>query len=57
MKTEGMAFLNSLGKQLIYRGAKRFVLKLYGAEENKVFLESALLNTIIDLVVYNIKSN
>lgn len=60
MKTEGMAHPNSLGKQhdvSIYRDAKRFILKLYGAKENKVFVEPALVKTIEDLVVCNIKSN
>ena len=55
-----MAHPNSLGKQhdvSIYRDAKRFVLKLYGAEKNKVFVEPALVTTIEDLVVCNIKSN
>ena len=60
VKTEGMVYLNSLGKQhdvFTYRDAKRLVLRLYGAEEYKVFVDSALLKTIEDLVVCKFKSN
>ncbi len=49
VKTEGMAYLNSLGKQhdvFTYHEAKRLVLRLYGAEENKVSVDSALSKTI-----------
>ena len=58
LKPEGIAYLNSLGKQhdvFIYRDAKRFVLRLYGAEENKVFVESTLVKMIEDQVLSNFK--
>ena len=40
-----------------YPDADRFVLRLYGAEKNNVFVESALVKTIEDLLVCNFKSN
>ena len=58
LTSEGTGYLNSLGKKhdvFIYRDAKRFVLRLYGAEENKTFVESALVKTIEDLEVRNFK--
>lgn len=54
----GIGYLNSLGKDhdvFIYRDAKRFVLRLYGAEENKAFVESALVKTIEDLEAHSFK--
>lgn len=49
-----MAYLNYLGKQyniFIYRNAKKCILSLYGSEENKAIVESALLKTVEDLAV------
>ena len=58
LKPEGIDYLNSLGKDhdvFIYRDAKRFVLRLYGAEENKAFAESALVKKVEDLEVRSFK--
>ena len=54
LKVEGMAYLKDLGTQhdvFIYRNAKKCVLSLYGDEENKAMVESALLKTVEDLAV------
>ena len=54
LKPEGIAFLNDLGKEhnvFIYRNARKLILSLYGNEENKVIVESALLKTSDDLAV------
>lgn len=54
LKQEGMAYLNDLGKQyniFIYRNAKKYILSLYGSEENKTIIKSTLLKTVEDLVV------
>ena len=54
LKQEGIAYLNDLGKQhniFIYRNAKKCILSLYGSEENKAIVESALLKTVEDLAV------
>ena len=58
LKPEGIDYLNSLGKYhdvFIYRDAKRFVLRLYGADENKAFVESALIKKVEDLEVRSFK--
>ena len=58
LKAEGMAYLNSLWKQhdvFIYRDAKKCVLRLYGDEENKVIVESALVKVVEDLQVCSFK--
>ena len=58
LTSDGIGYLNDLGKEhdvFIYRDAKRFVLRLYGAEENKTFVESALVKKIEDLEVRNFK--
>ena len=52
MKPEGTAYLNDLGKQhniFIYRNHRKCILSLYGDEENKMIVESALLKTLDDL--------
>ena len=52
LKSEGMAFLNDLGKThevFIYRNAKKSILSLYGSEENMTIVESVLIKTIDDL--------
>lgn len=54
LKPEGMAYLNDLGKQhdvFIYRDARRFMLCLYGGDENKAIVESLLLKAVDDLTV------
>ncbi|KAL8836355.1 MAG: hypothetical protein Q9176_006365 [Flavoplaca citrina] len=54
LKPEGMAYLNDLGKQhnvFIYRNARKCILSLYGNEEDKAIVESALLKTVSDLAV------
>ena len=54
LKPEGMAYLNDLGKQhnvFIYRNARKCILSLYGNEEDKAIVESALLKTVDDLAV------
>ena len=54
LKPEGIAYLNNLGKEhdvFIYRNARRCTLSLYGNEENKTIVESALLKTVEDLAV------
>ena len=54
LKPEGMAYLNDLGKQhnvFIYRNARKCMLSLYGDDENKVVVESALVKTVDDLAV------
>ncbi len=54
LKSEGMAYLNGLGKQydtFIYRNAKKCILSLYGSEENKAIVESTLLKIVEDLAV------
>ena len=53
-KPEGMAYLNDLGKEhnvFIYRNARKCILSLYGNEEDKAIVESALLKTVDDLAV------
>ncbi len=58
LKAKGMADLDSLGKKhdvFIYRDAKKCVLKLYGEEENKVIVESALVKIVEDLQVCSFK--
>ena len=52
LKPEGMAYLKDLGKQhdvFIYRNTKKCILSLYGSEEHKATVESALLKTVSDL--------
>lgn len=54
LKPEGMAYLSDLGKQhniFIYRNARKCILSLYGNDENKAIVESALLKTVDDLAV------
>ncbi len=54
LKPEGMAYLNDLGKQhnvFIYRNARKSILSLYGNEEDKAMVESALLKIVDDLAV------
>ena len=54
LKPEGMAYLKDLGKQhdvFIYRNARKCTLSLYGNEENKAIVESALIKTVDDLAV------
>lgn len=54
LKPEGMAYLNDLGKQhnvFIYRNARKCILSLYGDDENKAIVESALLKAAADLAV------
>jgi hypothetical protein len=54
LKPEGMAYLNNLGKQndvFIYRDARKCILNLYGNEEDRAIVESALLKTVDDLAV------
>ena len=54
LKPEGMAHLNDLGKQhnvFIYRNARKWILSLYGNEEDRAIVESALLKTVDDLTV------
>ena len=58
LKPEGIAYLNDLGKEhdvFIYRNAKRCILSLYGNEENKTIVESALLKAVEDLAVSTFK--
>ena len=52
LKPEGMTYLNGLGKQhdvFIYRNAKKLILSLYGNDENKAIVESALIKIVGDL--------
>ncbi|MCJ1411567.1 hypothetical protein MMC19_005657 [Ptychographa xylographoides] len=54
LKPEGIAYLNDLGKQhkvFIYRNARKCILSLYGNEENRAIVESALIKTVEDLAV------
>ena len=54
LKTEGMAYLNNLGKLhdvFIYRNARKCILSLYGNEANRAIVESTLLKTVDDLAV------
>ena len=54
LKPEGMAYLNNLGKQhnvFIYRNVRKFILNLYGNEEDRAIVESVLLKTVDDLAV------
>ena len=54
LKPEGMAYLNDLGKQhnvFIYRNTKKCILSMYGNEEDKAIVESALLKTVDELAV------
>lgn len=54
-KSEGMAYLNDLGKEhnvFIYRNARKCIVSLYGNEEDKTIVESALLKIVDDLAVF-----
>ena len=54
LKPEGMTYLNDLGKEhdvFIYRNAKKCILSLYGNDENRAIVESALLKAVDDLAV------
>ena len=58
LKPEGMTYLKDLGKQhkvFIYRNARKSILSLYGSEENKTIVESALVKAIDDLAVSTFK--
>ena len=58
LKPEGTAYLNRLGKEhdvFIYRNARKCVLSLYGTEENKAAVESALVKAVDDLAVSTFK--
>ena len=58
LKPEGMTYLKDLGKQhnvFIYRNARKSILSLYGSEENKAIVESALVKTMDDLAVSTVK--
>ncbi len=60
LKPEGMAYLNDLGKQhnvFIYRNARKCILSLYGNDENKAIVESALLKAVDDLAVSTFNIN
>jgi len=60
LKPEGMTYLNDLGKQndvFIYRNARKCILSLYGNDENKAIVESALLKTVDDLAVSTFNIN
>ena len=49
-----MVYLKNLGKQhnvFIYRNARKYILNLYGNEEDRAIVESALLKTVDDLAV------
>ncbi|KAG8533543.1 uncharacterized protein KY384_001283 [Bacidia gigantensis] len=52
LKSEGLAYLNTLSKKYdvyIFRNAKKRVLSLFGAEEQKALAESKLIQTLEDL--------
>ena len=58
LTSDRIGYLNSLGKErdvFIYRDAKRCVLRLYGTEENKAFVESTLVKAVEDLEARSFK--
>lgn len=58
LKPEGMSYLKDLGAQhdvFIYRNPRKRLLSLYGNEEDRAMVESALLKTVDDLAVVTFK--